>query len=165
MERIVVGVDGSEGSAAALAWAVKLADETGARVEAVYVWEPSYAWMDGSYWPAIERWSREIDQAQRAADESLDYARREADTGLAEHVPVARTVVWGEPAQTLCARAREADLLVVGSRGRGRFKGLVLGSVSQQCVREAAVPVVVVPALAKAVESVRHRDTRRSAST
>src|SRR3974390_2067652 len=61
MERIVVGVDGSAGSLAALRWALKLASETGAVLEVINVWELSYAWIDG-YVPDVDRW-----EAQRGA--------------------------------------------------------------------------------------------------
>jgi nucleotide-binding universal stress UspA family protein len=54
-------------------------------------------------------------------------------------------LVEGQPADALCAEAEGAELLVVGSRGLGGFHGLLVGSVSQQCVHHAPCPVVVVP--------------------
>ena len=60
-------------------------------------------------------------------------------------VDIERRVVVGAPGAVLVAESREADLLVVGSRGHGGFAGLLLGSVSQQCAHHAACPVVIVP--------------------
>jgi len=141
MERIVVGVDGSPGSDTALRWALKLAQESGARLEAVAAWELSYGWIDG-YWPDVERWSKE---AAAAAAEMLDKAIASATHDRPEYAETIRTVVEGPPARVLLDRSQGADLLVVGSRGRGGFSGLLLGSVSQQCVHHAKVPVAVVP--------------------
>ncbi|HZQ58424.1 MAG TPA: universal stress protein [Acidimicrobiales bacterium] len=139
MRRIVVGVDGSPGSVAALSWAAGLAKETGAELDAVTAWELSYAWIDG-YAPDIVRWAEE---ARRDAEERLGAAITAA--GVGAEVTVTRTVVEGATAQALLDASKDADLLVVGSRGRGGFAGLLLGSVSQQCVHHARVPVTVVP--------------------
>ena len=141
MERIVVGVDGSAGSLAALRWALELASETGAVLEVVNVWELSYAWIDG-YVPDVDRWAA---QAEAAAHGCLDGAVADVLGGKPCYVEITRTVVEGSPAKVLLDRAKDADALVVGSRGRGGFTGLLLGSVSQQCVHHARVPVVVVP--------------------
>jgi len=135
----VVGVDGSPGSVAALSWAAGLAKETGAELDAVTAWELSYAWIDG-YAPDIVRWAEE---ARRDAEERLGAAITAA--GVGAEVTVTRTVVEGATAQALLDASKDADLLVVGSRGRGGFAGLLLGSVSQQCVHHARVPVTVVP--------------------
>jgi len=139
MRRIVVGVDGSPGSVAALSWAAGLAVETGAELEAVTAWELSYAWIDG-YAPDIVRWAEE---ARRDAEARLGAAITAA--GVSAQMTVTRTVVEGATAQALLDASKDADLLVVGSRGRGGFAGLLLGSVSQQCVHHARVPVTVVP--------------------
>lgn len=135
----MVGVDGSPGSVAALSWAAGLAKETGAELDAVTAWELSYAWIDG-YAPDIVRWAEE---ARRDAEERLGAAITAA--GVGAEVTVTRTVVEGATAQALLDASKDADLLVVGSRGRGGFAGLLLGSVSQQCVHHARVPVTVVP--------------------
>jgi nucleotide-binding universal stress UspA family protein len=141
MDRIVVGVDGSAGSATAVAWALKLATETGAKLEAVLVWEMFHGWVEG-YWPSVEDWSSD---AEKDAQARLDAAIAVAVEGHPDHIEIRTTIVEGQPAEALLAHAKGADLLVVGSRGRGGFAGLVLGSVSQQCVHHALVPVVVVP--------------------
>lgn len=141
MERIVVGVDGSPGAANALGWALHLAEETGAKVEAIHAWELGYAWIDG-YAPDVERWTKEAAAAaQRTLDTAVDMAIAAGPTG----VDVVRTVVEGVPTRALLNASRDADLLVVGSRGRGGFAALLLGSVSQQCVQHSRKPVVVVP--------------------
>jgi nucleotide-binding universal stress UspA family protein len=141
MERIVVGVDGSDGSVAALAWAVRLAEETGATLEAVQAWELSYAWIDG-YTPHLERWA---DEAKAAAAGSLERVVKSAVGGRPRYVPITQTVLEGPAAAALIERSKDADLLVVGSRGHGGFTGLLLGSVGQQCTHHAHVPIVVVP--------------------
>jgi len=141
MRRIVVGVDDSSGSAAALAWALALAAETGAEVEVVHAYELPYSWING-YAPDLERWMREGAEAARA---TLDRIVDAALEGHPDYVEVRRTVGEGTPAQVLLDRSGDADLLVIGSRGRGGFAGLLLGSVSQQCVHHARRPVVVIP--------------------
>jgi len=141
MERIVVGVDDSPGSVAALRWALRLAAETGARVEAVHAWGLPHGWID-AHPPDLHRWSAEAEEAARAGvDQVVDAAEFAGPT----YVEVQRTVIEGSPAKVLVDRSKDADLLVVGSRGRGGFAGLLLGSVSQQCVNHGHVPVVVVP--------------------
>ncbi|MGG7569362.1 universal stress protein [Streptomyces sirii] len=84
-------------------------------------------------------------------------------TGVADGVDegpapagVERRVVEAPPAPTLIEAARNADLLVVGARGRGGFAGLLLGSVSQQCVQGAACPVVIVRDGVEAGQSPAH---------
>ncbi|HEY8524678.1 MAG TPA: universal stress protein [Acidimicrobiales bacterium] len=138
MRRIVVGVDGSQSSRNALNWAVREARAHGARVEAVHVWQVPAA----AFYPpgaiALDVGTYE-EQAKQQLDEIVDSTDT---TGLAD--PIERIVTCGPPARTLLEVAKGADLLVVGSRGRGGFAGLVLGSVSQQCVHHAPCPVVVV---------------------
>ena len=77
------------------------------------------------------------------AKEALGWALAEADLG---ETNVEKAVVEGPAAQTLIGAAKGAELLVVGSRGRGGFAGLLLGSVSQQCAHHASCPVVIVRA-------------------
>jgi nucleotide-binding universal stress UspA family protein len=137
MPRIVVGVDGSPESRAALRWAVAEARLRGARLEAVHVW--SFPIVPGrelgpSYVIPIE-------ELREDAKETLDLVL--AEEGV-EGVNVERAVVEGNPADVLVEAAREADLLVVGSRGHGGVAGLLLGSVSRQCAHHAACPVVIV---------------------
>jgi nucleotide-binding universal stress UspA family protein len=141
MNRIVVGVDGSPGAQVALQWALKLAEDTGAELEVVHAWEVNYAWIDG-YAAGLEDWARD---AKRAAQACVDQAVSDTIGTRPEYANVTRLAVEGRPAKVLLDRSKAADVLVVGSRGRGGFTGLLLGSVSQQCVHHSRVPVVVVP--------------------
>ena len=143
MKRIVVGVDGSPGANAALSWAVELATVTGAQLEVVNAWALSYGWVEGGYLPEIESWAH---QAEQAAQDTVEASLAAATpAGPAAAAAASRVFVEGPAAQSLLEQAKGADLLVVGSRGRGGFAGLLLGSVSRQCVDHATTPVVVVP--------------------
>jgi nucleotide-binding universal stress UspA family protein len=149
MAKIVVGIDGSPGAKKALAWAATEARLRGASLHVVHAWmvplidaipEP---WVLGSpqVGPSDEEVYAHLAAAAKAVlDEALDEVRAEhrgleLDGELSE----------ARAAAALIAAAGGADLLVVGSRGRGGFKGLLLGSVSAQCVHHAPCPVVVVP--------------------
>lgn len=138
--RIVVGVDGSASSKAALAWAVRQAELTGAGVEAVIAWHDPLMLGGVPFVPT-------------AALESVDYGEFAAlvlGNAIRETVDpegpvkVSRVVRAGNPAQVLLTASEGADLLVVGSRGHGGFTEALLGSVSQACVHHARCPVVIV---------------------
>jgi nucleotide-binding universal stress UspA family protein len=151
---IVVGVDGSAGSDAALRWAVAEARLRGSGLRVVHAYhlphvpltEAGVGAAGGMGLPAIltedgERLRGMVEgQARRVVDDALARAG-DAVAGL----EVERVVAEGPPAQTLIEAARGADLLVVGSRGRGGFLGLLLGSVSQQCAHHPPCPVVILP--------------------
>jgi nucleotide-binding universal stress UspA family protein len=137
--RIVVGVDGSAESQAALRWAVDEARLRGAEVEAVHAVDfvpmGGYPYGTGVVDPAI---------FERAGRNLLDHAVDAVDAcGLAQ--PIRRTLMTAGPAGAILERAQDADLVVVGSRGRGGFRGLLLGSVAHQVVQHAPCPVVVLP--------------------
>ena len=133
---IVVGVDGSPSSKAALRWALTQARRTGARVQAVTSWEvPAYYAM-GAVFP--------YEDFAATAGKILSESVQEALEGEEPAIPVLETVIAGHPAQVLIDRSTHAALLVVGSRGHGAFTGTLLGSVSQQCAQHAHCPVVVV---------------------
>lgn len=139
--RIVVGVDGSEGARHALRWAAEEADVHGSTVEAVHVWQfPMLTPALGAPMVAVD-----AGEFERGAEELLTEALHAA-FGDALPERLERAVVEGYPASVLIDRSEGADLLVVGSRGRGGFAGLLLGSVSQQCVHHARCPVVVIHA-------------------
>lgn len=139
VRRIVVGIDGSDTAALALDWALGAARAHGATLEVTHVWHPSYVTPLDPYVPtAVEALET---NAHRLLDEVVDAA----DT---EGVELVRTCEIGPAGRVLVERAAEADLVVVGARGHSTIGGMVLGSVSQQVVHHAPVPVVVVPAAA-----------------
>ncbi|HUA95612.1 MAG TPA: universal stress protein [Acidimicrobiales bacterium] len=132
---IVVGVDGSKASLAALGWAVHQAELTGAAVEVVACWQ----------WPSSTGWSPPVPDdyrpdlvAETALSEIVDTARRQNPS-----VAFRPKVMEGPPARALVEASADADLLVVGSRGHGEFAGMLLGSVSEHCVTNAHCPVLV----------------------
>ena len=131
--QIVVGVDGSESSKAALAWAIRQARLTGAVVLAVTAW----AFPDEYGYPMI---MPTLDW-KRLATQVVTAAIREVGLG---DIPVRYEVVRGNAARALVAASGGADLLVVGSRGHTGFVEALLGSTGQHCVRHATCPVVVV---------------------
>jgi nucleotide-binding universal stress UspA family protein len=141
---IVVGVDGSEGSLEALRWAAEEARLRGAKLVAVHAWSAPYApAMPGIGEPAALPVDRTV--VQQAADEALEASLREAGVPR-EGIELERAVVEDSPAYALLDQAKDADLLVVGSRGHGRIAGALLGSISQQVAQHAPCPVVIVRA-------------------
>ncbi len=135
--RIVVGVDGSEGAADALRWAAEEARLRGATLDVVYAW--AFPYLSEVSTVAVLN----VDYEKEAAELLAGVVR---DTlGDDPAVPVEQVAVQDAPAHALTTRAEGADLLVVGSRGRGGFTGLLLGSVSQQVAHHAPCPVVIVP--------------------
>ncbi|WP_190014561.1 universal stress protein [Streptomyces lucensis] len=134
--RIVVGVDGSQSSYAALRWAVGYAGLVGGVVEAVAVWEL----------PGLYGWSAPAVDMDVDEDETRQKMRRELTDVLGADVAdsVRTHVVHGNPADVLLRAAEGAEALVVGSRGRGGFARALLGSVSQHVSQHATCPVVLV---------------------
>jgi nucleotide-binding universal stress UspA family protein len=139
MSKIVVGVDGSPGSVAALRWAYAEAALRGAALEAVAVWQ--YPMM--STMPAFGAMPDVADLSKQTEEHLLEILR-ENDIESTTDVAVSVSVAEGTAASALTNAAADADLLVVGSRGHGGFAGLLLGSVSHQCTMHAPCPVVVV---------------------
>ncbi len=135
--RILVGVDGSAASQQALRWALGQSQRTGQRVHAVISWDYPTTVGPGMVMMGDLDWEGHAENILRTTvAETLDPA---------EAGRVTQHVVCGHPAQALLGAAGPADLLVVGSRGRGGFTGMLLGSVSQHVVAHAPCPVVVVP--------------------
>ncbi|MCC9309551.1 universal stress protein [Kitasatospora sp. RB6PN24] len=133
--RIVVGVDGSAPSTAALRWAARQAALTGGVVEAVTVWQYPPAYGAGLAAGGFDFEANAAQVLTQAIDEALGTERS------AEIRPL---VAYGHPADVLLKAARGAELLVVGNRGRGGLTGTLLGSVSQHLVQHAPCPVVVI---------------------
>ncbi len=138
--KIVVGIDGSPSSRAALRWAVRQAALTGGMVDAIMAWHiPSV--MSGYAWAPIS-----VDEAENLEED----ARKALDAVISDEVKpidrhrVTERVASGHPAAVLLAAADGADLLVVGSRGHGSFADALLGSVGQYCVHHAHCPVLVI---------------------
>lgn len=134
--RIVVGVDGSPSSEQALRWGLEQAERTGAVVVAVHAWRVSASYASATLLAAS-------DDPAAAAERWLEETVAKAVSG-SPPVQVRRRVRSGHPAAVLVDAAADADLLVVGSRGRGGFAGALLGSVGQHCIHHAPCPVVVV---------------------
>jgi nucleotide-binding universal stress UspA family protein len=144
MSAVVVGVDGSAGSQAALAWAAEAARVRAVPLRVVQAYAIP---MPDHLFPA----------GVTAFQQALEFARQAAKSvvttmvaDLKSQPELATVVLAGPAARVLVEQSSGADLLVVGSRGRGGFAGLLLGSVSQQCLQRASCPVVVVPAVAPA---------------
>ncbi|MCH7789099.1 MAG: universal stress protein [Acidobacteria bacterium] len=140
-DRIVVGVEGSGGAIAALRWAITEAGYRDATIEVVTAYLPTYV-------PAAPDFgfvsldpidlNREVEKLQaRVIDSAI------GDLGEPK-VEIRRSLRKGRPADMLIEASADADLLVVGDRGRGGFRGLLLGSVSTQVSHHAKCPVVIV---------------------
>jgi nucleotide-binding universal stress UspA family protein len=139
-QRIVVGVDGSPSARAALKWAVRQAALTGSTLEAVIAWH--YPSMYGGFGMAPVSAVDVVNFDEIAAKTLTEEIAEAVDP--ANSVQVTAKVAEGNPAQVLLDAAEGADLLVVGSRGRGGFTGALLGSVSQHCANHASCPVVII---------------------
>jgi nucleotide-binding universal stress UspA family protein len=143
---IVVGVDGSAESRQALRWAVEEARLRVTGVRALIAWEyPPLPVGADPYMPGAGTALELIDPGALAAAARTRLAEAVAESGAAAG-EVEEVVVEGHPAHTLLEAAKDAELLVVGSRGHGGFSGALLGSVSQACVSHAPCTVVVVRA-------------------
>ena len=138
---IVVGVDGSKSSRAALSWAYDEATHHGASLTVISTWHPPALPMTPPYGSLPPEGY--VSQPQRDA---LDLLQKLV-ADLEERNPavdVRTAIEQGNPAEVLIERSKESDLMVVGSRGHGGFAGMLLGSVSQHLVAHAECPVVIV---------------------
>lgn len=141
MAKIVVGVDGSAAAAAALRWALAEARLRGAELRVVHAWHLPL--LPGGETSAAD--PEYVLLRRRDAEDLLAQAL--ADLGSeSEAVAVETVAVEGRAASALVREAADADLLVVGSRGRGGFAELLLGSVSHECAQHAPCPVAIVRA-------------------
>jgi nucleotide-binding universal stress UspA family protein len=138
MEQIIVGIDGSQASREALRWAAQEARLRQASLQVVMAWHTPYVtgypYVAGAFDPAL---------FEREARKTLDELVDELDTvGIPE---VERVLGMGDAAVLLLTASKDADLLVVGSRGLGGFAGLMLGSVGHHLAHHATCPLVIVP--------------------
>jgi nucleotide-binding universal stress UspA family protein len=145
--RIVVGVDGSASSQAALRWAAEEAELRGATVEAVHVWayipapplgEPGLVTM-----PAASGAPVQIEVVRDAAQAELEAALADTFPG-GTPAGLEQRLVEGDPAQVLEELSEGAELLVVGHRGRSAIASVLLGSVGKHAVDHSRCPVVIV---------------------
>jgi nucleotide-binding universal stress UspA family protein len=135
---IVVGVDGSSCAREALRFALEEARLRNEALRVVTAWHVPPMAYSGGFAPIVD--SREYEEyAETVGRQALAALREESDG-----VDVECVTKEGQAAQVLLEQAQGADLLVVGSRGRGGFVGLLLGSVSQQVAHHASCPVVIV---------------------
>ena len=143
MAGIIVGVDGSPGAHRALEWAMKEAAAHHAHLTVVAVHEvPMNGWT--GHPDILGADVPELQKTRAAAEETVSKAA--AQVGESRPASVTLRAVNGFPAEELINASRDADLLVVGSRGVGGFARLTMGSISDQVVHHAHCPVVVVPA-------------------
>jgi len=136
---VVVGVDGSEESTPAVGYAFAYAASTGRALTAVHTWwwEPLEGISLGDPW--MGDWTLIADQESALVSELLaDWSQKYPEVAVRHHV------VRGDPVVELLDQSHGAGLLVVGSRGRGGFIGLLLGSVSRRILKRATCPVAVV---------------------
>lgn len=133
--RVVIGVDGSKGSSAAVAWCADVLPRLDADVVAVHVEEPLVEWTPGS---SPDNWRRDVERRIAAWTEPLGEA------GLEVHARAQRDF---RPADALVgiAGATGADLLVTGMRGIGGFRGMRIGGVALKVLHRSSVPLVLVP--------------------
>jgi nucleotide-binding universal stress UspA family protein len=137
--RVVVGVDGSKLSAKAVDFAFEQAEAIGGRVVAVHAWSSPFSTYENGRGELVfdneqVRKASEILVAEALAGPRSDHPDIEVDIEL----------IPGQPARALLHAGEAADLMVVGSRGRGGFTGLLLGSTSQQVLHHARCPVAIV---------------------
>jgi nucleotide-binding universal stress UspA family protein len=156
--RVVVGVDFSSGGRAALLFALADAARRGVPVEAVTAYRPPDYWMDfyavGSYQPDLVRTA--------ALEHLRTFVAEVLPDGPQPPPPVTIHAAMGTAADVLVQESRDADLLVVGSRGHGGFTHMLLGSVSMQCAQHASCPVTVVHSPEAHRERLHLRRTRHT---
>jgi len=136
MKEFLVAIDGSEGSDAAIDEALALAGDVGAHITFAFVRKPPSPLLGYPYYQHVV--STELAKAR----EAIDAATRQAhDAG----VPAGSEILEGDPVDEILSFAdnRGADVIVLGSRGRGALAGALLGSVSSGVVQHASVPVLV----------------------
>jgi nucleotide-binding universal stress UspA family protein len=145
MSGIVVGVDGSGHSRRALGWALHEAEQRNIPLTVLAVHPDQVRPASGIYWglPEYPQSSSDLETWRAVVREFVDKVASEVGATPPE---VNVTIVTGDPVAELIAASRDADLLVVGSRGSGPIREFLMGSVSSKVALHAACPVVVIPA-------------------
>jgi nucleotide-binding universal stress UspA family protein len=151
--RIVVGADGSPHSDAALRWALDVAAFRHGEVTAIFCWQVPFLSFPGAFDRA------ELEKSYKAY--LIDTVSAVAPSPT---VPLWTVVAEGDPTMALIKASRDADLLVLGTRGRSAFAGLLLGSVSQGCAAGASCPVVLVKGRAEDQARFQSQLTRQQQS-
>jgi nucleotide-binding universal stress UspA family protein len=134
-QRIVVGIDGSPEAAAALSWAIDEARMRGVGLRVLYIFPAMVGFFGATaheYFPQVEK------EANKTFEEALAAAPPMDD------LDVQRRIEPGNPSAALVEESRNALMLVLGSRGRGAFREMLLGSVSMHCAHHAHCPVVII---------------------
>jgi nucleotide-binding universal stress UspA family protein len=131
--KIVVGVDGSPHSAAALRWSLDEAVSRNGQVVAVFAWQVPFVSIPGAFDRA------ELEEGYRSF-----LVETVSQIEPTPQVPLHTVLAEGDPTAALLTASKDAAVLVLGIRGRSPAAGLLLGSVSQACAATAACPVVLV---------------------
>lgn len=132
--KLVVGIDGSPHSAAALRWAINDARERDeAEVTVVLAWQVPLVAVPGAF-----------DRAELEQGYKDFLVKTVSDIVPSPPMPITSLVAQGDTVESLIQAAEDADLLVLGTKGRSSFRGLVLGSVSAACAAYSPCPVVLV---------------------
>jgi len=140
MEMIVVGVDGSDGGAAALEFAAHEASVHKATLRVVSAWQVPYAAYGEGFMPPSDMSETIRGEAEALARRAAEHAVELEPSLYCEH-----EAVEGHAAEVLARESRSASLVVVGSRGHGSFASLLLGSISHQVAQHSQCAVVIVP--------------------
>lgn len=152
-QHVVVGVDGSPESRAALHWAVEHAALTGSVIRAIAIWSPTVVSPEShglgagavvAGGPLVRPGTRDDEPLRSAAAQVLDEAAAALPPEAARRMD--RQVMAGDAATVLVDAAQDAALLVLGNAGRGALAGALTGSVALRCAHRAGCPVVLVPA-------------------
>jgi nucleotide-binding universal stress UspA family protein len=141
VKRIVVGVDGSDAALSAARWALHEAHRCGATLTLVHAWQsyaelPAYSPLQSQHIAAY------VDAAQQTLDAVVRRLRAEPEAAAVDFDPI---LIPGPPGPVLVDESVDADMLVVGSHGRGDLGRVLLGSVSAYCVHHAACSTLIVP--------------------
>ena len=143
MPGIVVGLDGSDHSHRALIWAMRQAARQHVPLTVLAVRPDPVRPVTGVYW-GVRTYPEDAHNPE-VARKAIQAIVEQAGNQIGERAPQATVnVVTGDPAEELIKASRDADMVVVGSRGSGGFTSLLMGSVSSKVTHHAACPVVVV---------------------